>query len=246
MRSDDWISMARAPKLHRDIRALAYLTSILAFITPEKVWAAGWRANADYTEVNVVVNIDLIDGNLSLVEKLDCLSVYPAETREGMGTRFVALFFSKPLCMMTQDKPVPVFGNIAPMVTAVGGVVSDVSFEGNGSGLNPGTSADGYYAIHIAFDGALPERYQVTVSYRRKVEIQKTTKLIYGWFKRSDKIIYIKHPMVDWGPYELRVNCEKRYELSLEKGTGWVEKANGKASIDLENGENVWLRVVPR
>lgn len=210
------------------------------------VCAAENDSGLSYTELSAAVAIHLNHGSLTLSESVDCLTARPAIVAKP-GGRIVATFFSKPLVMRTGDKLVPVFGGTHPSFSAAGATLGGIRFESEDltRAGPPQENPDGFYAIDFVFDSPVPERFQINVEYRGNFLASQTVEWVYKLFRQNHKVIYLDRPKSNWGPYELRLDCDDNVSVSLEKGVGWAEPLNGKASIDLQNGEAIVLKLSP-
>jgi hypothetical protein len=194
-----------------------------------------------FTETRAIVSINIAKKSLTVIETIDCQSALSI----GEGREFLATFFSNPLSKLIGNKEAPFFGDAVPSVEVTAGMVKAVRFVPSGTSLSPGSIPDGYYQIDIAFIGSVPGAFRIVVTYRKELESLGSVDLKYRLSRRNEKINYPERPAIDWGPYELRVNCSRKYLLTLKKGVGWVETSTGKSSVDLEQGDEVIFGLSP-
>jgi hypothetical protein len=213
---------------------------IATIITTETAVANETTGAIYYVVARKAVVLNLATTSLSVTETIDCEIVNLEKTDYKTDEKYLAIVGSYPLQAVTQDKEVPFFDAL-PSISVTGGGMTELR-QYTSNPLKPG----GAYVIYVTFSkGSVPERFQVIIKCQKDIGENAPMELVYKSDKHPVRMALLGHP-IDWGPYELRVNCDRLHIISLKKGSGWVEASFGKASIDLESSDSIELEIAPR
>ena len=214
--------------------------SLLAAILSQIAFARETMGDLYFAIAKKTVVIDVTERSVFLTETIDCITQRLENTDYEASDRYIGLIRSSPLLIISQNKEARFFDTL-PSISITG----DATAELQQNMSNP-LKSDGVYLINITFlKGAIPKRFEVIIKCHKEIETDIPLDFVYRWDKHNPKPVVVGHP-IDWGPYELRVNCDKLHLISLKKGIGWVETSLGKASIDLEGSDSIELGITPR
>jgi hypothetical protein len=216
------------------------LLFIATIITSETAVADETIGDIHYVVARKAVVLNLATTSLSLTETIDCEIVNLEKTDYKTDEKYLAIVGSYPLQAVTQDKEKPFFDAL-PSISVTGGGMAELR-QYTSNPLKPG----GAYVIYVTFSkGSVPERFQVIITCQKDITEDTPMELVYKSDKYPIRMALLGHP-IDWGPFELRVNCDRLYLISLKKGSGWVESTLGRASLDLESNNSIEFGITPR
>lgn len=194
--------------------------------------------SVSFSVAKKIVVLEVTKKSVSLTETISCLTIGPADN--DTSDKYMGLIFSSPLVVIVQDRKIPFFDTLPSIAVTGGGMAK---FEQD---MDDPLKPEGAYVINMTFlKGSVPRRFDVILTCHKEIEEESSMEFIYRWTKHNPKPVVAGHP-INWGPYELRVNCDKLHNISLKKGSGWVEAYDGNASIDLESSDSVELEIAPR
>ncbi len=215
-----------------------FLLFVLAISASETMVAKETTGSVLFTIAKKIVVLEVTKKSVSLTETISCLTIGPADN--DTSDKYTGFVFSGPLVVVVQDKEMPFFDTL-PSISVTGGGTAELKQDLDDP-LKPG----GAYVINMTFlKGSIPRRFDVILTCHKEIGEESSMEFVYRWTKHNPRPVVVGHPH-DWGPYELRVNCDKLHEISLKKGSGWVETYDGKASIDLESSDGIELGIAPR
>jgi hypothetical protein len=225
-------------KLSYRIWRVICLLFVLATGAIETTVAKETIGSVSFSIAKKIVTLEVAKKSVSLTETLSCLTLGPADG--DISDKYMGFVLSSPLVVMVQDKEMPFFDTL-PSISVTGGGIAELQQD-----LDDPLKLGGGYVINMTFlKGSIPRRFDVILTCHKEIGEESSMEFVYRWTKNNPKPVVVGHPH-DWGPYELRVNCDKLHKISLKKGSGWVETYDGKASIDLESSDSIELEIAPR